>query len=58
MACLKDSEKYVYETSVKNPDKEKKEAENRKKLYQAFMQQRINEEEEAKQKKSFWQKIK
>lgn len=31
-------------------DKEKKEAENRRKLYQAFMQQRINEEEEQKQK--------
>ncbi len=31
-------------------DKAKKEAENRKKLYQAFMQQRINEEEEIKQK--------
>lgn len=30
-------------------DKEKKEAENRRKLYQAFMQQRINEEEEQKQ---------
>ena len=30
-------------------DKEKKEAENRRKLYQAFMQQRINEEEEKKQ---------
>ena len=40
------------------PDKEKKEAENRKKLYQAFMQQRINEEEEQKQKqgKGLWQK--
>lgn len=31
-------------------DKEKKEAENRRKLYQAFMQQRINEEEEKKQR--------
>lgn len=37
-------------------DKEKKEAENRRKLYQAFMQQRINEEEERKQKRSFWRK--
>lgn len=33
-------------------DKEKKEAENRRKLYQAFMQQKLNEEEELKQKKS------
>lgn len=32
-------------------DKEKKETENRRKLYQAFMQQRINEEEEKKQGK-------
>ena len=39
-------------------DKEKKEAENRRKLYQAFMQQKINEEEEKKQQKSFWRKIK
>lgn len=39
-------------------DKEKKEAENRRKLYQAFMQQKINEEEEQKHKKSFWRKIK
>ena len=39
-------------------DKEKKEAENRRKLYQAFMQQKMNEEEEQKQKKSFWRKIK
>ena len=39
-------------------DKEMKEAENRRKLYQAFMQQKINEEEEQKQKKSFWRKIK
>lgn len=39
-------------------DKEKREAENRRKLYQAFMQQRINEEEEQKQKhgKGLWQK--
>lgn len=39
-------------------DKEKKEVENRRKLYQAFMQQKINEEEEQRQKKSFWRKIK
>lgn len=39
-------------------DKEKKEAENRRKLYQAFMQQKMNEEEEQKQKKGFWRKIK
>ncbi len=32
-------------------DKEKREAENRRKLYQAFMKQRINEEEEQKQGK-------
>lgn len=38
-------------------DKEKKEAENRRKLYQAFMQQRINEEEEQKQEKSLWRKL-
>lgn len=39
-------------------DKVQKEAENRRKLYQAFMQQKINEEEEQRQKKSFWRKIK
>lgn len=33
-------------------DKEKKEAENKRKLYQAFMQQRINEEEEKQGKES------
>ena len=38
-------------------DKEQKEEENRRKLYQAFMQQKINEEEEQKQKKSFWKRI-
>lgn len=39
-------------------DKAQKEAENRRKLYQAFMQQKINEEEEQKQKKSFWSWLK
>lgn len=39
-------------------DREKKEAEQRRKLYQAFMQQRMNEEEEQKQKINFWRKIK
>lgn len=34
-------------------DKERKEAENRRKLYQAFMQQKLNEEEEQKQKKTY-----
>ena len=38
-------------------DKEKKEAENRRKLYQAFMQQRINEEKEQKQGKESLHKI-
>ena len=39
-------------------DKAQKEAENKRKLYQAFMQQKINEEEEQKEQKSFWRKIK
>lgn len=38
-------------------DKEKKEAENRRKLYQAFLQQRINEEKEQKQGKEPLHKI-
>lgn len=38
-------------------DKEQKEAENRKKLYQAFMQQRINEEEEQKKEKESLHKM-
>ena len=38
-------------------DKEQKEEENSRKLYQAFMKQKINEEEEQKQKKSFWKRI-